>query len=461
MAQINLEVTLTARQYDCYQKFWDPNIRSILFGGARGGGKTFLGCFLTFQYAVEAIRQFSLKSSKYPPPVAFMGRARGVDFVDTTLETWKSIIPSEIYTIRSHEREIVIQDTVKILYGGLDNQEDINKFKSGELGMFFLDQAEECTRDAVADLRGCLRKKINGKPLLYKELYTANPAQCWLKDEFVRNQDDPTKAFIQALPGDNPYLPDGYVERLKDAYGHRPELLSAYLYGSWNAFDQENVLIPERQIIEAKSRPNIYEGFWVIGCDVARYGNDQTVIYVLNGTDIVDHEVLTRNDTMQIAGTVAILAKKYRVKLCGVDVIGIGAGVVDRLRELGVDVLEVNFAQKASESRFRNLRAEAWWKLSELFSQGKICLTTDDHELVRELSSVTYEINYGQVVVEDKDNIRRKLGKSIDKADAYVIGIYALMQVTQNGALTRGETREYYDYFDLDVGALYRRYSGL
>ncbi|GAJ13155.1 unnamed protein product, partial [marine sediment metagenome] len=230
-----------------------------------------------------------------------MGRFRGVDFNDTTLETWKRITPKHYY-IRSQDKEIVIEDKVKYAYGGLDTQEAVNKFSSAEFAVVFIDQAEECNRDRIAILMSRFRLKINGVPLPYKALFTANPANCFLKDEFVL-ANNPKKVYIPALPIENPYLPDTYMDSIKDAFKHRPELLLAYLEGSWDSLEGSDIIIKDIWIRQANEVHIDYVGRpkKVFGVDVARYGNDRTVIYYLEGTDIMDSMIFGQKDTMYTA----------------------------------------------------------------------------------------------------------------------------------------------------------------
>ena len=94
-----------------------------------------------------------------------MGRKRGVDFTNTTLETWKRFIPEEAYVIKGKPAEIIIWDRVKILTGGLDNSEIVNKFNSAEYAFYFIDQAEEVDREQIGELRATTRLIINGKKL--------------------------------------------------------------------------------------------------------------------------------------------------------------------------------------------------------------------------------------------------------------------------------------------------------
>ena len=446
MPTINLDVQLTKQQTRCFDAFFSPEVRAVLYGGARGGGKSTLGCLLCFVYAVNIIKDLKLKPQKHPPPIGFMGRAQSVNFTDTTLETWKKFIPQEAYTIRSQEKEIVILDTVKFTFGGLDRTEDIKKFTSAEYGMIFLDQAEECSRDAVADLRACLRQKINGKDLPYKELYTANPAQCWLKYEFVEGN-DPQKVYVQALPSDNPYLPPGYVDQIREAYKHRPDLLQAYLYGSWDSLEAGNIVVREEWIRQAQFVSNPYEKApKIFSVDVARYGDDTTVIYFMEGTDIKDEKILTQKDTMTTAAEIAIWAREKKPILIGVDTIGVGAGVADRLRQMGYNVIDINSSERSKyPEKFKNLRAEMWWTAGEMFSDQNIRLTWQDEDLINELTAVTYEIKNGLIQIEAKEDIKARLGHSPDKADAYIMGLY-LLQFVEFAEVASYYEEEGYEY---------------
>ena len=421
-------IKLTLKQTACWDAFWDPDITSILFGGAMGGGKSYIGCLLLFYYANWVIEKYQLQATKYPISIGFMGRNRGVDFNDTTLETWKRTIPQDQYEIRVQDKEIIIRGAVKYSFGGLDTTEAVSKFSSAEFAVIFVDQAEETDRDNIAVLRSRFRLQINGEPLPYKELFTANPANCWLKDEFVLIT-DPKKVYIPALPKENPYLPESYKASLQEAFKHRPELLLAYLEGSWDSLEGADIVIKDIWIRQADEVFLNYTGRskQVFGVDVARFGDDRTVIYYLEGTDIKDEMIFGQKDTMYTAGKIHIWAQEKNPDLIGIDVVGLGAGVADRLREMGNEVLEVNSAEKADEEeKYRNIRAEMWWTAGRKFAEKDIELHWKDEELKRELSSTSYFIRNGKIQMEGKDDIKKRLGKSPDKADAYLIGLRAL-----------------------------------
>ena len=449
----DIRVKLTLKQTQCWDAFWNPEITSILFGGAMGGGKSWIGCLLLDRYANWVIEKFNLQPTKYPIPLGFMGRYRAVDFNDTTLETWKSITPDHYY-IRSQDKEIIIEDKVKYAFGGLDKEEAVNKFSSAEFAVVFIDQAEECSRDKIAVLMSRFRLQINGTPLPYKSIFTANPANCWLKDEFVL-KNDPKKIFIPALPAENPYLPASYMDSLREAFKHRPELLLAYVEGSWDSLEGADIVIKDYWVRQAADVHITYVGrpIKVMGVDVARFGDDRTVVYYMEGTDIKDEMIFGQKDTMYTAGKVHIWAKEKEPDLIGVDVIGLGAGVADRLREMGDDVLDINIAEKAEEeTKFKNLRAELWWNTGRRFAEKDIRLTWQDEELRRELSAVSYFIRNGKIQLEPKEDIKERIGRSPDKADAYITGLHTL-----DNAVIREISDDAYD----DYEARCEKYIGL
>jgi len=382
------------------------------------------------------IQRFNLKKQKYPISVGYMGRKRAVDFNDTTLETWKRVIPSHCYILRSHEKEIIIDETVKISYGGFDNEINVQKFQSAEFGYFFIDQAEEVSRDDVALLQGTMRLKINDEELDYKGLFTANPSDCWLVDDFIYTEKN-SHSFIQALPSDNPYLPEGYIDDLKEAFAHRPELIEAYVYGSWSSLSGFDLVINKTWIESAVNRDLSFvkSGRKVVACDPARFGDDETVIYVIEDNKIVDQMIYGQKSTMETAGYLVALKNKHKARYVAVDATGLGAGIVDRLRELKIPTLEINSGSRPTvetqQNTYLNLRSQMWWEAADLFAKEQVNIPNDS-VLKRQLGSVKYQMNSrGLIQIESKDDIKKRLGgKSPDRADAYVLGLYALKYVT-------------------------------
>ncbi|MDA1257975.1 MAG: hypothetical protein O3C10_09065 [Chloroflexi bacterium] len=160
-----------------------------------------------------------------------------------------------------------------------------------------------------------------------------------------------------------------------------------------------------------------------IGVDVARFGSDRSVLCVRQGERVLSLDVFGRQDTMATAGRVVEAVRRYRPVAVRVDAIGIGAGVVDRLRELGVaGVSGVNVSERArNPEQFLNLRAELFDGLRQRFQEGRIQIP-DDPDLIAELSSLRYSFSSsGQVKLESKDQLRSRGMPSPDRADALML----------------------------------------
>ncbi|HUU54516.1 MAG TPA: hypothetical protein VMY87_06305 [Armatimonadota bacterium] len=424
-------ITLSVRQTQAFETLEDPTVKEVLYGGAKGGGKSVLGCVWVAARALEIIEEFQLEPRKYPIPIGFMGRAVGTDFGDTTLETWKEQIPGGLYTIKEQAHEVIIGGAVAIHFGGFDRTEAVNKFNSAEFAFIFIDQAEELVRrkgreDPVALLRATLRRKIGGRHPKYKALWTANPRQGWLKDEFVEGK-DPERRFIQALPSDNPNLPPDYVRTLEKAFAHRPELLEAYLHGSWDAFASDDQLVRESWLRAAEEQTRYYATERVlVTCDPARFGDDETACYVLSEAKILKTLIYGKKDLVYTANNLHILAHEAGGCLIVVDEAGLGSGVVDILRDMGDEVLGVNSQAASSDARYGNLRAEIWDTVAQMFAAGDVDTDPLDAQLKAQLCCPTYKFKRGRMYVEEKDEIKARLGRSPDEADAYVMGLWAL-----------------------------------
>jgi hypothetical protein len=447
-----LEVDLTDRQWEAWQLLRDPTVRAVLYGGAKGGGKSYLLCTDAYARALEYIDRFQLKPAEHVPHIGWMGRKQGVDFTGTTLQTWQNLVPQDTYELKSanerHPKHILIQGSIAIDYGGLDRQDSINKFNSAEYAHVWVDQAEETQRageqDDISVLRGSLRLMIQGQELDYTEFYTANPRQCWLRDELITGPHAGGKyRFVPALPADNPHLPSSYVETLTDAFGHRPELLQAYLYGSWDAIGDPAQVLQDAWIEAALHRILHTEARRkLLSCDVARFGDDEVVIYGLHDTRIVEEQIFGKKDTHYTANVLHRMALDGGYRAVVVDDSGVGGGVTDQLAAMHdgrYAVIPVNGAAKPSDERYYNLRAEMWDTVAKMFSEGDVDVAPWDRggsepqvdALLRaQLCTPLYEFrSNGKLLIEPKDKIKARLGRSPDRADCYVQGLYCLRQV--------------------------------
>jgi hypothetical protein len=173
-------------------------------------------------------------------------------------------------------------------------------------------------------------------------------------------------------------------------------------------------------------------GTRVLGVDVAREGEDDTCIAERVGQLVRKIDRHRKADTMETVGFVNVLLGEAPDETTAiVDVIGVGGGVVDRLRELNQPVVAFNGSGSArgltdstGKIGFVNMRAAAWWRLRELLdpSKGSTIMLPDSEMLKTDLTSPRWKMmSGGKIQIESKDDIRKRLGRSPDEGDAVVM----------------------------------------
>lgn len=440
----------------------------MLYGGAKGGGKTYLFCVGAFLYAHKLIKLFGLDNInlEYPLITGFLGRKRGSDFRHTTLETWKKVIHPETYRIKEQSSEIVIFDknrrpTISYWFGGLDDQKTINKFNSAELAYIGVDQAEECEKAEISVLEASRRLTYNGIKPPYKTFYSANPAECWLKDDFVHNKRDNLLEkqyqeellknedakrkyayYIPALPGDNGYLPTGYVQQLEKSFADNEELLQAYRDGNWDILTSSMRVIPINLIEGVRLVDKKYPfKKRIISCDTS-LGGDECVIYYWENYKILDAVYCHHTDEAKIKQEITTLAYKYlhNNKRCNNVAIDTscktGHAVANMLQNEEYNVIWCNSAEKAKKistcnRHFSNHRSEMWWKTRELFQEKKVSYPQDE-KLRNQLTAIKFMDSYfgnGIIKLEPKNITKQNIGQSPDRADAFIYGASSFDQI--------------------------------
>lgn len=251
------------------------------------------------------------------------------------------------------------------------------------------------------------------------------------KSETIRPR---SRTFIPALVTDNPYLmATGYDSVINST----PEPLRSALRGDWRAARQDNIwqVIPTEWVRQAQKRwrnmPKPTTPITSLGQDVARGGDDKTVVAELRGLWFAPLTSVpgSRTATGPLAAQVAINIAENTQTPIGVDVIGIGSSCYDSLRAAGMNAHAINFASaskamdKSGKMKMRNVRAEAYWKFREALDPdfGSGIALPDDAELLSDLTAATWQPTGGGIQIESKDEIKQRIGRSPDKADAVVM----------------------------------------
>lgn len=213
-----------------------------------------------------------------------------------------------------------------------------------------------------------------------------------------------------------------YIEDMAKKYGPDSSIYRIRVRGEFaGAVDG---VIPLDIIQPAIGRDVAVTGPERWGLDVARFGDDLSALCKRRGNALLEPvKTWGGKDTMQIAGLVKneYEAAQVKPKAICIDVIGLGAGVVDRCKELGLPVIGVNVAESpAVKDQYARLRDELWFRAREWF-WGRDVRMVEDEDLVGELTLPTFKVlSTGKKQVESKDDIKKRAA-SPDRADAFCL----------------------------------------
>lgn len=209
--------------------------------------------------------------------------------------------------------------------------------------------------------------------------------------------------------------------------------------GGWPRFHQEYPATPDLAFqfsdVEAFIKPELVMkarqgkvtepyGALVAGVDPARFGEDRTAIIRRRGRRVYGEEYHDNVDLMQTTGYVVRLIEEEKVKRVFIDVGGLGAGIVDRLRELGygASITAVNSGESPMDKeRYKNKRAEMWAKMRE-WLEDQPCEIPDSNALHADLCgpSFSYDSNT-RLQLEKKEDMKKRGIRSPDGGDALAL----------------------------------------
>lgn len=237
-----------------------------------------------------------------------------------------------------------------------------------------------------------------------------------------------------------------WAEQRRRQWGETSAVYQNRVAGAFAAGAEDSV-VPLAWIEAANERWRAWQDsretpgpFTCCGVDVARSGEDQSAVALRFGRLVTEIRRFSLEDTMATTGRVAGILDAHGGKAV-VDVIGVGAGVVDRLRE-GThrrDVVPFNAGEgtvakdRSGELGFLNKRSAAWWNLREMLdpASGEDVALPSDDLLTGDLTAPKWRVGSGgKIQIESKDDIRKRIGRSTDTGDAVVMA-FALGTVVQ------------------------------
>jgi hypothetical protein len=183
---------------------------------------------------------------------------------------------------------------------------------------------------------------------------------------------------------------------------------------------------------QARPAPGI-----ILGLDVARYGDCESVLAERCGDELVQMTAWQGHDLMHTVGIVVARCGAGRVQEVIIDTVGVGAGVYDRLLEMvnegstpglsGVVITPFSSGERAQDDQFDAVRDEAFWSLRERYRDGKIAHRDKWETLTGQLTKLRYSYSSrGKVKIETKDELRKRGQKSPDWADAVLLAFWVV-----------------------------------
>ena len=439
------EFEMTEKQAEAWEALTNNTYRNIGFGGWAGWGKSFVGVMWLWYMAW-----------KYPWTRRFIGRRELSNLMKTTINTYYKMwqvynIPAKFmwkldkkYNIIRFENwsEILLLDCATQPADPL-----FTRFGSLELTWGFIDEANEIDEQAVTILKTRIARQKNKEyGLLPKLLCTFNPDQWRVKRTFYtpwKSQtlpDDTT--FIPSLATDNDYIDPEYITQLRNSTDEvtKQRLLYGNFDWSWDAgklFRHDEIEDLFETNVEKKD-------VTYLSVDVARLWDDKTVICIWKGLECIKIIHYERNTIDEIAARVKDLEYMYWVSRRNVvvDSDWVWGWLADLLRGC------TNFVNNSRPYRFEaekkgyvirnyaNLKAQCYFKLKEMMEKRLIRVYADwviRDKLSEELENIFISgiDTDWKVKIEDKKDLKRRINRSPDFADAIMFRMIFLVQETE------------------------------
>ena len=404
-----------------------------IISAGRGVGKTaliawvkqwWMYCHPTAKIPVLSTKQDQLKRNVWPECAKWLETSLLKD--DFVWEKTKIYLkgPGKDQTVYSY---MTAGDTREAFQGAHD-----------EFLLVIADESSGIKDEVFEAMLGSMTQPMNAA------LLTGNPTQS--TGFFIETFEHPTGKWvpihipcIDEAGNRHPNVIEDFITYHRRKYGEDSSVYRVYVLGLKPKEDPDT-LIPWEWISSAAGRDVVNTGIYrvVWGVDVARFGDDLSALAKRQGNHLLS-PVQTKSglDTMEVSGWIQReyedTEKDAKPAEILVDVIGIGAGVVDRCRENGLPVRGINVGEAAStRNQYRRFRDELWWRAREWFQSKAVRIPEWDAKdrehpmqlLVDELSALKYKTGSdGKIDAEPKPDFKKRkpLIGSPDRADAFVL----------------------------------------
>lgn len=412
------------KQFQALEHLADPKVNVVVYGGAVGGGKTFLLCL----WLVHCCLTYA--GTRY-----LLARKRHVDLRQSTLRTFRDVIKKlgveSQFVYNQNKNEIKCSNGSEILLRALDvkpSDESLAELSGLEITGAAWDEGEELHISVYRKINERMRYKLDEYKLTPKLLITTNPTKNFLFDIYKQHQAGLLPEhirFIQALPKDNPELPKSYVDYLSpDNLGEAGYQVQAlgnweYIINDFDLFSYDDL----DKMFDPVPWTKEEEGKYYITCDPATMG-DRAVVMVWDRLHLVLVEQHQHMELSKLEHRIRALQDKFDVPngRLVVDGGGLGISMVQNLR----CVKFLANHRPVNTEQYKMLKDECYYRLSDYISNGLIKVNQMDikQDLIKELVNHKQHNLNGEkkASVTPKAIVRKALNnKSPDLADAMMM----------------------------------------
>lgn len=436
-------INLLPKQTELWEAWESEHITEAGYGGAAGGGKTRVGCYLAITIA-----------EMYPGSRCAIGRKELKTLRLTTMATMFEIFKELGYTEKDFKYDAQ-QSIITFANGSqiyfLDTayspqDPEYTRFGSLEITWSWIDESNETPEKAKSILKTRVGRKnnINGVKIKPFWLETFNPNKGHVHRDYYKPWKEgtmpPYRVFIRALPGDNPHLPEAYITNLERADKVTRERL---LKGNFEFDDDPQKIMFYEAITDLTTNTLVNnQDTKRLIADIARFGGDKIVLGCFKGRELYALYVYTYqgiDETIRKMKEIAINEGIGYINILA-DEGGVGGGVVDGMRGI------VGFNGSSSPlpiwdyvnnkyrpANYQNFRSQCYFKLGEMVNNRDMSIKITHFQtniegytqekaisdLFEELDAIKQTDNSqdGKKAIIPKSEIKEMLGRSPDFAD--------------------------------------------
>lgn len=393
-----------------------------------GSGKSIIGCYWLLKQAL-----------KYKETRWLLGRSVLKTLKQTTLQSFfqvcklQGLEPDTHYNYNESKGEIYLYNGTTIILADLayyPADPDYDRLGGLEITGGFIDEIAQIRHKAWTVVLSRIRYKLDEYNIEPKLFGSLNPTKNWVYTYFYKPLKDGTiekeRAFIQALPTDNPHLSKSNLKLLS----RLPKAERDRLFlGKWES-DADNQMIMNDAISDIYTNSFVPAiGNKYITIDVARKGKDKSIVMLWQGLIVTHIWEYSKLALTELANNVKKIANEHKVSMSRViaDESGVGGGLVDILRCKGF----IGGSKALNNENYLNLRTQCFYYLAKYINENKIWIKADIKAdtitlISQELEQIMSEENDGEgkLRIIPKSEIKSNIGRSPDYSDTLSMRMY-------------------------------------